>query len=167
MMQADSKPIQVKNSSTELDIYLLQQDAQALIDDLFLVKVRKRLEQYNVQLTYDFGFYSHGKHGMTTKSLDGSINIVIFKQNALSYEPGTLAIVHESSHAIAAARGRTIGTQIDEYHAFRREFLFRFGQRLLLKERWVLFQLVQSLYDNKPTGNLPSYFKNCLEVQQP
>ena len=45
MMQADSKPIQVKNSSTELDIYLLQQDAQALIDDLFLVKVRKRLEQ--------------------------------------------------------------------------------------------------------------------------
>jgi hypothetical protein len=96
--------------------------------------------------------------------LDGRINITIFKQNALTLELGTLAIVHESSHATAVARGKVIGTQIDEYHAFRREFLFQYGRQPLLKERLALFKLVQERYSDKPIGNVPSYFKNNEKV---
>ena len=128
-MQADSRPIQVKKRTTELDSYLLQLDAQALIDNPFLKCVRMQLERYDIQLIYDFTFNSSGTHGKTTKLLDGRINITIFKQNAFTLKQGTLAIVHESSHAIAAARGRVIGTKIDEYFAFRREFLFQYGRR--------------------------------------
>jgi hypothetical protein len=159
-MQADSKPIQIKNSSTELDLYLLQLDGQAMINHAFLARIRKQLERYNVQLTYDFGLYSHRKHGTTTKYLDGSINITIFKQNVLTVTQGMLAVVHESSHAVAVARGRIIGTQTDEYQAFRREFVFRHKRRPLLKERLALFKLVQQLYANKPLVFLPNYLKH-------
>jgi hypothetical protein len=51
IMQADSRPIQIKNISTELDLYFLQLDSQALLDHPFLVRVRKQLERYDVQLT--------------------------------------------------------------------------------------------------------------------
>jgi hypothetical protein len=51
IMQADSRPFQIKNISTELDLYLLQLDSQALLDHPFLVRVRKQLERYDVQLT--------------------------------------------------------------------------------------------------------------------
>jgi hypothetical protein len=162
-MQADSRPIQVKNSSTELDLYLLQLDGNALTNNIFLARVRKQLERYDIQLTYDFGWYSHRKHGITTKSLDGSIKITIFKQNAITCQQGMLAIVHESSHAVVAAKGRTIGTQIDEYRAFRREFLFQYRRRPSFKERFGLFKLVRELYSQELIGHLPSYFKNNRE----
>ncbi len=158
-MQADSRPIQIKNISTELDLYLLKLDSQAVIDHPFLARVRKQLEQYDVQLTYDFSLSSYEKHGTTTQTLDGHINITIFKQNAMTVEQGTLAIVHESSHAIAVARGQVIGTQIDEYRAFRREFLFQYGRRPSLIKRLELFKLVQERYSDQSVGQLPSYFK--------
>ncbi|MCK5717999.1 MAG: hypothetical protein KAH77_10960, partial [Thiomargarita sp.] len=53
-MQADSRAIQVKKRTTELDSYLLQLDAQALIDNPFLKCVHMQLERYDIQLIYDF-----------------------------------------------------------------------------------------------------------------
>ncbi len=63
--------------------------------------------------------------------------------------------VHESSHAVAAARGRKIGTVSDEYQAFRREFLFINKRRPNFDERRSIFKNVQEVYDDVPDGEIP------------
>jgi len=53
-------------------------------------------------------------------------------------------IVHETSHGRSLQLGRPFGTQMDEFRAFTREFLFQKGRRPTLQERTDIWQQVQS-----------------------
>ncbi|ODB95149.1 hypothetical protein A3197_17450 [Candidatus Thiodiazotropha endoloripes] len=160
--QADSRPLQIKGSVDDLDIELLRLDGQTIIDNPFLGRVRSQLEKYDINVNYDYGRVGHNKLGETTKYQNGSIEIDIFKQNAFKSQDSLTTYVHESSHGVAAARGREIGTLADEYQAFRREFLFNNGRRPTFSERRNLFDSVQRVYDDVPTGNVAPLFQDLV-----
>jgi hypothetical protein len=146
----------------ELDLNLLRLDGQAIIDNPFLGRVRSQLDNYDVTVNHNYGRVGHSKFGETTHNLDGSIEIDIFKQNAFKSQDSLTTYVHESSHAVAAARGRQIGTLADEYQAFRREFLFNNGRRPTFTERRDLFESVQRVYDDVDTGNVVPLFQDLV-----
>ena len=160
---AHSRPIQIKGAADVIDLELLRVDGQSIIDDPFLSRIRSQLERYDVSVRYNYDSVSHNNFGETTKYLDGGIEIDIFKQNAFTTRDSLATYVHESSHGIAAARGRKIGTLADEYQAFRREFLFKKGRRPSLEERRTLFQYVQDEYDDVDKGGIAPLFQDLVK----
>ena len=160
--QAESRTIETKGILDEMYRALLQMDGQAILDQPFLNRVWEQLERYNVKIIYDFDTQNYNNQGETTKYLDGTIEITVFKQNALPSKESLATLVHESSHAVAAARGRYIGTLADEYQAFRREFLFKKQRRPTIAERRRLFVLVQGVYDDVAAGNIAPLFSDLI-----
>lgn len=160
--QADSRPIQMQGNVDELDINLLRLDGQAIIDDPFLGMVRSQLDNYDATVNYNYGRIGHNNFVETTHSFDGSIEIDIFKQNAFKSQDSLTTYVHESSHVVAAARGRQIGTLADEYQAFRREFLFNNGRRPTFTERRDLFEGARRVYDDVDTGDVAPLFQDLV-----
>jgi hypothetical protein len=67
----------------------------------------------------------------------------IYMENNWTPSEAVSTFVHESSHAVRAARGHKIGTQLDELRASRREFLFREGRRPSYLDRLDLWETVK------------------------
>lgn len=118
-------------------------------------------------MIYDFSRPSHPFPGTTTKYTDGSIDLEVHVLNNED-ELGRLAtFVHESSHAVRAARGQRIETLGDEYFAHRRELLFMnfdettgLYKRPSLKARQKLFEYVKQEYPELPDLDVPRIFRN-------
>lgn len=64
-------------------------------------------------------------------------------------------LVHEGTHQSRFFRGARLGTQYDEYVAFRNEALFNLGRRPTLVERQVIWREVQQLYPELPSARVP------------
>lgn len=98
-----------------------------------------------------------GLAGEVGKNLDGGINMDLYMLNSenLTAKGAVSTFVHESSHFTRASRGFEIGTQVDEYMAFRREELFKLGRRPSLSERQELWRtkiLSDPFYSKVPVG---------------
>ena len=64
-------------------------------------------------------------------------------------------IVHEATHQKRFFNGKALGTQYEEYLAFRNEFLFKNLKRPTLKQRKAIWKDIQELYDDLATGKNP------------
>jgi hypothetical protein len=116
---------------------------------------------------YDFSKPSHPFPGITTKYTDGSIEAEVYVLNNLDDLSRLETFVHESSHAVRAARGHRIDTLGDEYLAHRREMLFMnldeatgLYKRPSLKARQKLFDYVRQEYSELPEIDVPRIFRN-------
>ena len=81
--------------------------------------------------------------------------IEIFGRNLDNVQEGVSTFVHESRHLSDIQRGISNPfrpTQLDEFRAFRREFLSTHGRRPTLGERQVIRQQVEQIYPNLPVG---------------
>jgi hypothetical protein len=163
LQTAESRPIRVVGDTDTLDLDLMRLDGETIINDAFLSRTRSQLERYDVQVIYNYENVPAGYFGQTKKYLDGGIEFEVYKQNAFTTKQSLETYVHESSHAVAAARGREIGTLADEYQAFRREFLYKRGRRPSLDERRTLFALVQDEYYDVPKGNIAPLFQDLVK----
>src|SRR5262249_48953400 len=84
----------------------------------------------------------------------------IFVREAGTLDEAVATLVHESDHVIRLHRGVFPFyryTQMEEYRAFRREFLFTHGRRPTLAERQGILAGVMSsrYYSRLPQGNVP------------
>lgn len=114
-------------------------------------------ERMGGRVTLQFGDGPPGLAGEVGKALDGSMEMDLYMLNRanLSAKGAASTLVHESSHYMRGARGFEIGTQVDEYMAFRRAKLFELGRRPSFDERkaiWINKILNDPYYSTRPVG---------------
>lgn len=75
-----------------------------------------------------------------------------------SADDAASTVVHEALHQNRFFQsGVAPGTQLEEYLAFRNEFLFQNGRRPTLMERQqIINEVVKPLYPQLPSGKLPT-----------
>ncbi|WP_159675139.1 hypothetical protein [Andreprevotia sp. IGB-42] len=102
-----------------------------------LRQVQRVQERMGGCVTLQFGDGPSGLAGEVGKAIDGSMEMDLYMLNRanLSAEGAASTFIHESSHYMRGARGFEIGTQVEEYMAFRREKLFELGRRPSFDER--------------------------------
>jgi len=95
--------------------------------------------------------------GSVNKTIDGGMNMDMYMLHNANVRPqgAVSTFVHESSHYMRGSRGFEIGTQVDEYMAFRRELLFELGRKPTIAERQAMWleKIVESeYYSSLPVG---------------
>ena len=74
--------------------------------------------------------------------------------NIQSAEEGASTLAHEAAHVHYEIRGSKIpfSSQLDEFRAFKRDFLFEKRRRPSLDERYDIWSHVQKYYAEQPVG---------------
>jgi uncharacterized Zn-binding protein involved in type VI secretion len=152
-----------------LDPYLLKNFGQILSTDPVANAALRQMQgiqgKSGGQALLHFGDGPPGLAGRVTQVIGRAPNIEMFMNNGsnISARGAAGTYVHESSHFTRAARGFEIGTQLDEYAAFRREALFELGRRpTLLEKRNLWSEKIQNdpFYNGRPVGGeLPTILR--------
>ena len=90
-----------------------------------------------------------------TGRLQNISRIEIFGRNLDNVQEEVSTFIHESRHLSDIQRDISNPfrpTQLDEFRAFRREFISTHGRRPTLFERQKIYELVQQPYPNLPRG---------------
>lgn len=90
--------------------------------------------------------------GVAGRTRLGTREIEIFMRNNANSTEAVSTMVHESSHLTRYARGNQVATVMDEYRAFRREFLFTEHRRPTLQERSDIRLQAQQNYPHYQVG---------------
>jgi hypothetical protein len=95
--------------------------------------------------------------GRTQQGHDHAVRVDVFMRNQSSVQSTLETIAHESSHAQRMYRGTFQNTRYEEYLAFRREALVKYGRRPTAAERKELWNVVNQLYPELPVGKVPNF----------
>jgi hypothetical protein len=156
-----AKVIEFKNVSKLPGIALLQvekgkQAGYLIANSPVGSAAYRQMKEHDVNIRFEFGEPPPDNlfdWGLTEHKRDKSINdVTIFIRNNPTSEDVAITFVHESSHARRTNRGFKIGTQLDEYRAFKREFLYMRNRRPTFEERFLLWKEVQRLYSDREIG---------------
>jgi hypothetical protein len=119
--------------------------------------VYSRLQEVGANVRLDFvgrPVDASGRKIVGLNTMGGMIEI--FWQNAKSAKEAVEYLVHEGVHAEKdALLGSRQATKYEEYLAFRRQLLFRYGRKPTMEERREIWQFVNEAYSDLPTGQSP------------
>jgi len=144
-----------------LDPISMENFGKAILKDPVASRALAQMQRSQTNVTLSFEEAPRGLAGITEKDFN-DINITIYMNSPanLTTKGAVSTFIHESSHAIRASRNLPIGTQLDEYRAFRREELFNLGRRPTLVERQAIWNDVIREYADKPIGgDIPSFLR--------
>jgi RHS repeat-associated protein len=124
---------------------------QAILDNPVSSRSLSQLQEAGRSVELNYGEPPAGIRGRTGL-VDDRIKLYMSAMNSAEEAASTLS--HEAAHVRYAERGSKIpfASQLDEFRAAKREFLFSEGRRPTLNERFDIWQTVHDLYVDKPLG---------------
>lgn len=147
--------IVTRNVTDEVDRFTAREIARRIANDPVASRAYDQIRRTGQELILDFG----------PPPIPGAVGsaageVRIFVRETRGLDEAVATIVHESNHAIRLHRrvSRFFGyNQMDEYRAFRREFLFTNGRRPTFAERRGILAEIRGnpFYNQLPTGNVP------------
>ena len=142
--------VRTAGAASEVETYTARQIAAAIADDPVAYRSYMQLRnRVGADVVLDFGDPSVDALGRVRR-ID---EIEIFVRNNPTVRDAVSTFVHESRHISDLDRGIVNPlrpTVLDEYRAFRREFLFEHGRRPDSMERLNLWMRVRELYPHLP-----------------
>jgi hypothetical protein len=112
----------------------------------------RQLQQSGTNVVLDNSIQGFSATGRARLGLS---EVEIYTQNVESVEDAVATMIHESRHISDYQRGILDpfkNTHLDEFRAFRREFLYNYGRRPTLNERLDIRKSVEDLYPGLPSG---------------
>jgi hypothetical protein len=147
-----------RDAGNVVDDYTARQFAQAIADDPVAYRSYLQIrDRVGADVLLDFGTPPNSRQ---TGWL-GTREIEVYARNNSSVRNAVATFIHESRHRSDVARGVADllnWTKLDEYRAFRREFLFSHGWRPTRLERLQILEDIRMTpeYAPLPDGQLPA-----------
>ena len=141
------------NVQTELDPLIARQFGKKIADNPVATRAYSQMQRFGTEVKLDFGTPRRGN--FFGEFEPGFNRISVFMKNNDGAKEAVATMVHETSHGRSLQLGRPVGSQMDEFRAFTREFVFKEGRRPTLLERRGIWQQIQRDYSDMPVERNP------------